>query len=288
MKTEWTFHYGTKGFIFEREVKYKGKLKFLEKGPSLGVPTHLHGKPENMLIYVRIAPDANPRNPSVEQTGSIFITIPLSYEQAKPIAYKVAYSLAHRITFESGEFSIHGGLVICKSIPETHEEEREIGDKPYCIKMHLEEVVDPPKFNSKAFVEMSKSSLDIRLIAQHNMAKSASNPIDKFLNFFKILESQCPPRGKKQTLQDSLEGDKKLFKIFHNTFKFESMDRAWESFSKFIKSIVYSRHRCAHLKENTNFGYVPIDPKIREEVEPFLEALEILTYEMIINTCDEV
>ncbi len=284
MKTKWRFHFETRELIFEKDVKYKGKLKFKGDTTNLNIPMLQDGEFKYLLIDINIIPDAKSINPKADQTGSLFLTLPLSYDEAKPLAHELAYSIAHRITFfESGEFNIHGGLVICERIPETPEEEKEIGDKPYAAEMHLEEVIEPPKFDSAIFAKKLYNSADIDLIAQHNTAKYSKHTIDKFLGFFKILESQCLSNQQKKTLEDCLKNNERLFMIFYSTFKFESLEHAKESFIKFIKSIVNARHRCAHLKENKTFGYVPFDPRIKDEVIPFIYALEILTYKLIIN-----
>ncbi len=97
--------------------------------------------------------------------------------------------------------------------------------------------------------------------------------------FFKILESLFPKN--QQKLKDCLKNDSDLYSIYKKTFKLNDNKKSKKSFSDFIESIVSAKHRCAHLKTKKNFGYVPIDPKIKEEVEPFLTPLEVLTYECI-------
>jgi hypothetical protein len=275
MKTEWEFHFETHNFIFEKEHKYKAKVP--SKNSSEGMPMNL----KEMSFDVRITPDNDCKDQNAEQTGSLFITLPLTYEMAKEEVHSLVHLIAERISFESGEFNIHGSPVICKRISETPKEEEEIGDSPYAIEMHMEEVVSPPTFDSKSFTERSKTSIDLGLVSQHNAAKKALNPIDKFLGFFKILESQFMSK-------ECLEDSETLFKIYAGTFKFGSIDQARTSFIEFIKGIIHARPRCAHLKANKNFGYVPIDPRVRKEVEPFLLPLEVLTYATITSKEDSV
>jgi Methylamine utilization protein MauJ len=238
-----------------------------------------------LSLDIRIEPDIKPIRQGFDQTGTIFITLPISYNDSKPFAYDLAHRIANRISFsQQGQFNLHLGLVFCKSIPETEEEKKEIGDKPYSGVMHLEEVIKPFTLDSADFVKKLNTTLDNDLILMHNMAKNSSNLIDKFMGFFKIIENYCVLKDNKESLKDCLDKDERLFNIFHTTFNFSSLEHAQESFIKFIESIVHARHRCAHLKKNKKFGYLPDDPRIQEQVDPLIQPMEILTYQIIINS----
>ena len=285
MKTKWTFHFLTKEIVFEKELKYKGKLRFKGDTSNIKIPLQQDNYSKYILIDINIVPDGKSVREEADQTGCLYLTLPLRHEDAEPLAYDLANRIAHRISFfNRGEFNLHLGLVFSESIPETSEEEKEIGDRPYSGVMHLEEIVEPSKFDSGAFVEKINAPLDNDLITLHNIAKDSSNPIDKFMGFFKIIESYCIFKDKKQQLKKSLEENQKLFKIFHSTFKFQTLEHAKDDFIKFVGAIVHARHHCAHLKENKKFGYVPFDPRIKDEIEPIIYQLEILTYKMIINS----
>jgi hypothetical protein len=282
MKTEWHFYFETQDFIFEKEHKYNGIMTYSDLNKDV------YGKgSEAISFHMTLIPDKDCMNPAAEQTGSLFITLPLQVEAAAQIVKDLAFRIAQRISFESGEFNIIWGMVTCKSIPETPKEEKEIGDKIYSMELHIEEVIGPRAFDTRGFGENSRTSLDIRLVSQYNASKKSQNPIDKFIGFFRILESQVPAKNKKQSLRKQLQGNERLFKIYAKTFKFESIENARDSFNKFIAATVCARHRCAHLKPNENFGYVPIDPRIKEEVEPLLSPLQALTRELIICSAGE-
>ena len=207
MKTEWQFPFETKDFKFEKEHTFKCKAGGSgESLDSLSLPPKL-------TFYFKIKPELKNETKKNNQSGWLYITLPFSLEKGKQIAHELAYLIEQKIAFEFGEFSLHRGMLITKCIPETPEEEKEIGDKRYGVEMHMVEVKEPPVFDSEKLINDNKKSK--------------------------------------------------------------------KSFSDFIESIVYARHRCAHLKTRKNFGYVPSDPKIKEEVEPFLAPLEVLTYECI-------
>ena len=280
MKTEWRFHYETKDFFFEKEHKYMGQTGDLKLDDAI--------HPQRLSFEIRIVPDNPYKKSGVDQTGSFYLTLPLPYEKAKPHAAALAKMIAERISFESGEFRLLGGMIVCKRIPENPEEEKEVGDKSYAVEMHLVEVVGAAPFDSKGFIEKSNLIMDIGLVSQHNAAKKATNPIDKFLGFFKIIEKQFTSGCKKQSLRECLSNNIKLFNIYKCTFKFDTDEQARQFFLIFVNSIVNTRHECAHLKADKNFGYVPIDHRIKKEVEPFLIQLEILTYEIIINAAQPI
>ena len=275
MKTEWQFPFETKGFHFEKEHKYKATTK------GLGSYLDEHGDPLELSFEIRISPDRERHNPRADQCGNLFITLPLTYEKSEPVVHELACYIAHKISFEYGEFNIMGGMTICKRIPETPEEEKEVGDAPYAVHMSMVEVPPVPAFNPEDFIEQSGTPMNVGLISQHVETKKTKNPIDRFLGFFKILESQFPPQSKRQHIRDCLKNSKELFSVFTTVFKFDSADKSLQEFNDFIDAIVHARHRCAHLKADKKFGYVPIDPKVKEEVEPYLVTLEMLTYETI-------
>jgi hypothetical protein len=279
MKTEWRFTYQAKDFFFQKEFKYLGQTGELQLDTD--------APPQKLSFEIRIDPDNPYKRPGIEQTGSFYLTLPLPYEKAKPHASALAQVIAERISFESGHFRLVGGVISCKRIPETPEEEREVGDKPYAVEMRIIEVPETPQFHSKAFTEKSNLNMDIGLVSQHNSARMAKNPIDKFLGFFKIIEAQFASRCK-EPIHECLSKNADLLGIYKSTFNFATEDQALTSFLEFVSAIVKARHQCAHLKSDKKFGYVPIDPRLKVEVEPFLVQLQVLTYHIILNSAQRI
>jgi len=267
---------------FEKEHKYKGTaIGLIQNEADLDIP-------KEFSFDICISPDKKLKDKKADQTGCLYITLPLPHEKAKHIAHIIAHHVAQKITFEFGEFSLYGGFISGKRIPETPEEEIEIGENLYFAELKFVEAVDPPTFDSKMFSEISNLKLDMVLVSQHNAAKKATNPVDKFLGFFKILESRFSPNNKIKQLGERLKNNRELFKIYENTFRFETKEQSQKAFEEFIDAIVHARHRCAHLKANKGFGYTPIDPRLKNEVEPYLALLEILTYETIMKLSENV
>lgn len=258
LKTEWQFRFEAVDFHFEKEHKYKGSS---EQSVDFG-----NGPIGRLEFEARIEPD-NERNcpPGVEQVGTLYITLGYGVEEAKPIAYWIAQYMTHQISFRSGRFRINYGFVTCKRIAETEEEENDVGDKVYSVELQLEEVIPTPAFDSEKFQENALTPIDMRLLSQFNDAAADENPIKQFLGFFRILESLFSGTNK-ETLKDAFKKSEKLRRNFEHLF-------SEGEFEDFVDEVVDIRHRCAHLKLEKSFGYAPIDPKIDEEVRPYLGAL---------------
>lgn len=281
MKTEWQFFFNTKDLIFKKEHKYKCTAN--------GDEIHSNVVSGEFSFDLKITPDKDCKNPQFDQTGQISITLPLSYDDAKTVVHGMLHNIIQKLSFDSGGiFNIQGGMMFGTYIPETPEEEEMLGEHRYFAEMNMVEVVAPPEFDSESLAEISNKPLDMGLVSQHNVTRLSKNPIDKFMGFFKIIESQFPIKNKKQSIRECLEVNRELLDVFKRTFKFETDEKANSSYIQFIKNILHARHRCAHLRRSKNFGYVPSDPKIAEEVEPHLGALEVLTYEIVKSSTNSV
>jgi hypothetical protein len=59
-----------------------------------------------------------------------------------------------------------GGIIRFKRIPETSEEEAEVGDRPYGITLYIEEIVPSTSLDMLAGPLMESAPIDPRLLAQ--------------------------------------------------------------------------------------------------------------------------
>jgi hypothetical protein len=78
--------------------------------------------------------------------------------------------------------------------------------------------------------------------------------------------------------KDALLGNTKFYDLFTKVLRHDSPERYLDEFRKFVGQIVDGRHRCAHMKLEKDFGYWASDPRIKTEIEPHLQVLEVLTY----------
>src|SRR5437868_11654562 len=108
MKSEWEFKFETRDFRFAREHKY---IAIANEPVTLGDRSI-----EKLEFFVRIEPSDEKPKPGVDQIGSLFITLPGSQSETKDLAYQLAANLADRVTFQSGDFRVQYGYVVCKRI----------------------------------------------------------------------------------------------------------------------------------------------------------------------------
>lgn len=265
MKTEWQYRFETTEFIFEKEHKFIGSNK--------GELDFGFGEISNLNFEARISPEQETDyRPGVIQSGSIYITLGMGMEEAHPVADFLIHQIVERIAFISGKISIVG-IVYCERIPETPEEVEIVGDKPHAAFLQLEEVIDDSSsFDSKQFQGLSGKSLDVRLLSQFNDACNEPSTVYQFIGLYQILESLYS--GSKEYIP----GIKKVFKSskqlrnnFEKTFEHGEFDN-------FIEEIVDIRHNCAHLRLEAGFGYAPNDPRIKEQVEPYVGPIKELCY----------
>lgn len=266
MKSEWEFQFTTHGFRFDREYRYRAKI---DEKISLG-----GREPEIIEPLVRIVPSDREPFPDSDQIGSLYILLPYPPQETREFALYMATIVAARTSFSHGDFRIFGGLIFNKKIPETPEEELEVRDSPYGVEMRLVEDLPPSKFNSNALQSAPSIAARLPLMAQFNEAKRISQPILRFVGFFKIIESLTHVRGESRRLKDVLSASSELRRIYAtlNT----SID-----FDSFVKRAADARHNCAHLKLDNDFGYTPLDSAVQSEVKPLLPILEALSREAI-------
>lgn len=270
MKTEWQFFFKTDKFIFDKEYKFQGDISNVaDIDGNKGL--------DDFSLDIHLVPSKEPSKSFNTHRGKVYITLPFSLEEGRKIIEIVAYDFAQRISFEYGKFEITFGSLFGKRIPETAEEEIEIGDSPGFFEMDLIEAVGSPKFDPAKLASLP-SSMDSGLIATFNSAKNSDNEVNQFLGFFKIIEKKYPPKKKRQPITDCLLESTDLFDIYTTVFSHSSIEDAKDEYVSYITAIVKARHGCAHLKAEKNFGYIPNDPRIESEVRPYLQSIELITY----------
>ena len=264
LKTEWQFRFEAIDFFFEKQYSYEGRAD----GPiDFGF-----GEVTNILFKVRIEPEDIDWRPGVTQTGKLLIKLDYGAEEARPIAMYLSQEIVERLAFDSGKIQINYGAVYFEQFPETPQEVEAVGDRPHGVIAQLEEVLPEPTFNSEQFKSTSSKSIDVRLISQFNEARDHSSTVYQFLGYFRVLESLYSKKN--VVIRKALKGSKELemnFKLVITS----------GDFNNFVDEIVEIRNKCAHLKLGEDFGYAPIDPALKEEVEPYVVLLKDLSYQCI-------
>lgn len=272
MKTKWKFAFETTDFIFAEQHKFQGTV------PRGSVSSSSHDADRPIEFNLSIEPDNQRRNGSVEQTGILYITIPFNYEEGKEIIKGLAYQIVQRISFDFGIMSLKSGMIICERLPETPEERKLVGEDIFAAEISLVEVAERMVFDPRKMTAQSRLSMDSRLVAQYNGAKESINPVDRFLGFFKIIETLFGPPKTPGFLKDVLLENKVFYDLFTKVSKFESVEQCDKDFRIFVSSIVEGRNKCAHMRLQKNFGYWASDPRIKEEIEPLIRKLGIVSY----------
>ncbi len=263
VKSEWKFRFETRDFHFEREHKYNVKPSELIQ---LG-----NRPPEEVDCLVRIVPSDKEPPPHVVQVGSLFVTLPYSEKETRDFAFHIAAMIADRITFQQGDFRIQYGMILCKRIAETTEEEQAFGESLYSIELQIEEIIPAPAFDSNGPTRTPSTPQHPALNAQYNETKRDTSPIRQFLGYFRIMESIYHAGDERASLKQVLVASEDLRGIHKLLFT----DASFEST---ISELVEVRHRCAHLKLSKGFGYVPVDSAVEHEVKPHISALATFAY----------
>jgi hypothetical protein len=268
MKTEWTFPWKSYDFRFKKEHKFIATV-----GDSIaGAP----GPADGLEAFIRIVPSPNaPSDRSIEQLGDLTILIPLRPEDAEPLAYRAAQVVGEQIAFRNGDFRVEYGFVSCKRIAENPEEEAEIDGKPYSLRLHLQEVVATPEFDGSAIATLGHA--DVGLLSEYNHARRDLNPIQKFLGFFRIIESFAYSGTARGPLKAVISNNAFLQRHFGSLLPSDN-------FATYVSRIVDIRHQCAHLKAVIGFGYSPNDPAVTSNVSPELPLLQELAHRCIEGT----
>lgn len=278
MKSQWDFFFECKNFRFDRVYKYEGKIGS-EQATAFGLPS------ANCVFLITIEPDSESKFPGADQTGKLKVLIPGNTEQTKDLAYWIAINSSEHISFFHGELKIHGGLVTAELIPETPEEEEQLGENRFFAEARLVEVQPAPEFDGSSFQQITGDPIISGALRQYNAALKAENPIDQFLGLFRILESFYGPQLEKQTLAVALKSSAELRDIAqkHLTFSDGATTRQLteDDYFDLVDKLVQTRHECAHLRAQKGFGIHHGDPKVRKEVMPLIKPLSRLAFETI-------
>lgn len=267
MKSEWEFPFDARDVHFGPEHRFVGTFsaEATEDAPAI----------EGVDVEIRIVPDEEQPAPHLKQTGSLYLTIPMRPEAAEEIAYAAARGVAEQISFTSGgDFEVSLAWVACKRIPETEVEAAEIDGKPYSVKFHMKEVVAPPAFDGRALSGERDTPVRLPLIAQYNETKRLASPIQRFVGFFRILESASYPPGVRASIKEALRNNASLRRHLGSI----APDRDFESF---VSEIADVRHECAHLKLDAGFGIDPLSADVGRRVVPLLPLLQELAFRTI-------
>jgi hypothetical protein len=278
MKSKWVFRFECKRFRFDGIQKFGG---YLDREAIVSSDL----SPENPDFLLSIEPDTETKLPWAEQTGKLNIVLSGDMEQTKEMVYWLADHASEYISFFNGELKVSYGYVAGEYLPETLEEEEQLGERRHFRIVHLAQYPPPHTFDGSSFQRMTIDSAVNPKLQQFNAALNANNPIDQFLGLFRIIEDFYDASSTDKKLANRLKASSELIGIACKYLKVTENDVSRpltkdDSF-RLIDELVSIRHQCAHLRTSVGFGIPHGDPKVGEKVLPLIMPLRRLAFEAI-------
>lgn len=269
MRVRWQFFFEYEDLKFEKKHTY---VVNVPKGDAekFGLPA------KDIEATVTIEPDEE-KFGHIKQSGKINIFLPGSNVETENLAYSLAQSLEQQITFHQSKIKIIGSFISNELIPETKEEEEELGENRFSWTIQVQEVPPEVSFDGSLTNKLTNNPL----LIQFNTANEAQNPIDKFIGLFKILEDSFGGQPIKVSFRNSINLQQIALRCIK--IKEKNIVRAitQAEFEKLVDDLVDTRHQCTHLRSTNNFGITYGDTRVNEIVKPLLIPLEILAFEIV-------
>ncbi len=264
MKTQWEFKVAARGCHFKRTHTYIVSVEGPVELGRMQLPS--------LMCQMKVTPLEDETPDDLDQFLRLMIELPLAPEGCGDFASYLAHCGVERLAFHArADLRLLSGMVMYTRIPETPEEEEEVGDRPYGVTIRLVEEVGTPSFEDLGGKLEAGVALHQGLVAQFNETARDASATRRFLGFFRILENFVHGMSGGGPLKRALKENEALRNYaltLHPTANFD----------EFVDEIVSARHECAHLKLDRGFGYVPTDPRIEEIVNPRLALLEELAH----------
>lgn len=268
MRVRWQFYFEYEDLKFEKTYKYGVQISE-DQAKGFGLPTFA------FEAILTIEADKE-KGRGIRQLGMINIFLPGTGEETEDLAYSLALSLAEQITFSQGKIKLDGSFISNELLPETPEEEAEVGENRFSWNVQLRKVPDQIAFDAASIQMVTNDPL----VKQFNDARDAKSAIDQFIGLFKILEDLYGGRPLKSSLKRSAE----LNEIALHYVEVEEAGAVRQitqpEFEKLVDDLVDVRNQCAHRTPD-GFGLRHGDARVQTEVKPLLESLEKLAYEAV-------
>ena len=277
MKVRWDFYFETSDFKFGRVHKYRGEITDVHAA-AFGVSS----QGEFLLTF---EPDAECKFPPAEQSGMLRLLLPGRQEETEKLALWLVHNVAEQISFHHGHLKVHGGLVTGEHLPETPEEEEELGEGRYFANAHLEEVLPTPTFEGGSLRIVTGDPEINQAMRQHNAALRSVNPVDRYLGLFRVLEDLLASESKNRKLAAALKASRTLYDVGYAELTKAVGDSrrqlTRDEFNALVDQLVEVRDHCAHLRTKQGLGIPHGDPRVSSEIEPLLEPLRTLCYGVV-------
>ena len=265
MKSEFQFFYKADRIVFAEEYSTSWHIS-----ASPDKSGHEEG-PIHLDIDIKIKPKVEANDSESELHGELLITLPGKPEDLSGLVIRIANDISEHISFFCDEFTLFGGMISARRIPENREEEKLIRGGEYWVEMNVTEVPIPIDFDIRVLKAFPAYQPLRRAIVQFNSARKAGNPIDHYLGMFKVLECLFHNGQGFDTLHTETRLRETLKIYCRNN---DGSELSESEITELIKHLVKYRNRCAHLRERENYGLVVFDEDTQNKVRPSAELLE--------------
>jgi hypothetical protein len=236
---------------------------------------------DSSLVEFALSPEGQSEKASVH--GTLFVSVPGPPEASHPLARILAHDFAEHVNLFYPGFRILGGLLVAERLPETAAEADAIAAGPFWATASLEEVPHqlPP---DPELLQLFPYARDLLVpITQFNAATRTSNPIDGFLSAIKALEYLYHRSG---TFARSLQSSLELRTAVSQCLEMGEDDAPHRppteaEIDRLLADLADTRNKCAHLRDNGNYGYGQRHPEIFSVVRPMLELLLDVTKHLL-------
>lgn len=279
MKSKFKFPFNTDYIMFDQvhEIKFKIEGSYSKIEGS----SEVRNVSEEIEILIDPYAYIDQKN---KFDGDVIISIPGDPIENEFIAFDILERLESHISFFYGDIRFFKGMVIAERIPENEKEKEEIRDKKFRGKLSLQEVPKPKKFDQNILrllpaVNNFKNSIDLYIEAGRT-----KNPVDKYLNYFKVIETEFH-FGKKKA-KESLGSNERFREILLNDIQLKKDNGKFspvheDEITQLIEILVSTRDNCAHLKEKNKFGFSPKDPVSIHKLKPFIGIAKAIAFSII-------
>jgi hypothetical protein len=232
---------------------------------------------DSLRLELRIDPPERTGKPDPNH-GHLVLVVPGDPAEMGPFAEHLASDIGEYLAFYHEGFRVLRGAVFAKRIPENAEERSIVGDHPYAVSLKLSEVGEFGPLKREKLQLFPKSFPLQRIIRQHNVARAAASGVDRFLGMYKVIE-WFYHRDEKVGAKEALKHNQEFVELLRSAYSVRSDDKAaWEvpsdqSVFELVDELVDTRHKCAHLRESSAFGFAPHDRDVYEKVEPLYEII---------------
>ena len=133
MRSRWEITFEAVDFRFERDHSFDGQANITHADEGAVIP-------DDTSFRLDLVIDAEQVERRENQRGTMYIEVQGDPTETEDFARYIALQVANKISYDYGQLRLLGGLFAAMRIPENDVEKGMIGDKPYCVTIHLQDL----------------------------------------------------------------------------------------------------------------------------------------------------